>query len=58
MEVEGPRWRVTLGWVEPAVSQNLLVLGNGVHKLPRVYKVFEVDAATGEVTSMKIRDVA
>jgi len=48
---------VTLGWVEPAVSQPGLVLNGAVQKLPRVYKLFEVDAESGEVSSMKIREV-
>jgi hypothetical protein len=51
----GARWRVTLGWAEHSVSPGGLVFTNG--KLPRVYKVFEVDAGSGEVKSMKIRDV-
>jgi hypothetical protein len=51
------RWNITLGWVEPAVSGNGIVFSAGAQKLPRVYKLFEVDAETGEVTSMKIRDV-
>jgi hypothetical protein len=53
-------WDVTLGWVEPAVrSVGGLSLGGvtAIQKLPRVYKLFRVDAATGEVLSMKIRDV-
>ena len=54
---DGRSWYVTLGWVEPAVSSNALVIGGGFQKLPRVYKVFEVDAETGVVQSMKIRDV-
>ncbi|HKP76251.1 MAG TPA: hypothetical protein VJT67_12055 [Longimicrobiaceae bacterium] len=51
-------WKVTLGWVEPAVAKPGLVFSNGsIQRLPRVYKVFEVDAETGKVRSMKIRDL-
>jgi hypothetical protein len=42
--------------VEPAVSGNGIVFSAGTQKLPRVYKRFEVDAETGEVVAMKIRD--
>jgi hypothetical protein len=52
------RWRVTLGWVEPAVSRNGLIFEPTLQVLPRVYKLFEVDAQTGQVASMKIREVA
>lgn len=53
-------WEVTLGWLEPAIrSVGGNFLGNtSIQKHPRVYKLFRVDAATGEVKSMKIRDVA
>jgi hypothetical protein len=53
-------WRITLGWVEPAVRQNSLTaaLQPDVYALPRVYKTLEVDAETGAVRSMKIREVA
>jgi hypothetical protein len=54
---DGNRWHITLGWVEPAVSGSGIVFSAGAQKLPRVYKLFEIDAETGEVTSMKIRDV-
>ncbi|HYH82959.1 MAG TPA: hypothetical protein VEX86_24405 [Longimicrobium sp.] len=55
VEREDSRWKATLGWVEPAVSG--MVLAGDLGKLPRLYKLFEVDADTGEVTSMKIRAV-
>jgi hypothetical protein len=50
-------WHVTLGWTDPAVTGTALpglLTGPG---LPRIYKTFEVDADTGRVRSMKIRDV-
>jgi hypothetical protein len=51
------RWLITLGWLEPAVAGNGIVFSAALRTLPRVYKLFEIDAETGEVTSMKIRDV-
>lgn len=53
-------WRITLGWLEPAVRKNSLAtaLQPDAHALPRVYKTLEVDAETGAVKSMKIREVA
>ncbi|HEY0021873.1 MAG TPA: hypothetical protein VGB24_03155 [Longimicrobium sp.] len=53
-------WNITLGWVEPAVRENALAaaLNGHVRVLPRVYKTLHVDAETGTVKSMKIREVA
>jgi hypothetical protein len=53
-------WNITLGWVEPAVRENAFVaaMSTDVRVLPRVYKTLEVDAETGAVKSMKIREVA
>lgn len=53
-------WRITLGWTEPAVRQNgfAAALQHELQALPRVYKTLEVDAETGAVKSMKIREVA
>lgn len=53
-------WLVTLGWVEPAVARGglSLALPSTLEKLPRVYKTFNVDAESGEVHSMKIRNVS
>lgn len=55
-------WNITLGWVEPAVRAKVSPLipaygQDDIQKLPRVYKVFDVDAESGAVHSMKIRDV-
>ncbi len=53
-------WSITLGWIEPAVRSNAVTLANingTLQKLPRVYKIFEVDAETGSVRSMQIRQV-
>jgi len=54
---DGERWNITLGWIEPAISRNGMLYPVGLQKLPRVYKVFEINAETGEVEAMKIRDV-
>jgi hypothetical protein len=54
-------WNITLGWVEPAIREKYaLVQGTdeGVQKLPRVYKLFTVDAERGTVRGTKIRYVA
>lgn len=51
------RWNVTLGWVEPAETSSGIMFIADMRKLPRLYKRFEVDGETGEVKSMKIRDV-
>lgn len=53
------KWFVTLGWVEPAVRQlgGFAGLSNTtIEPLPRVYKLFTVNAETGHVESMKMRD--
>ena len=54
-----PAWKITLGWVEPdyqpvAVLEGML----SQHSAPRVYKTFLVDAKSGQVQSMKIRETA
>lgn len=53
-------WFITLGWLEPAVREHPLasVLNREVNVLPRVYKTVKVDAESGAVVSMKIREVA
>jgi hypothetical protein len=56
-------WNITLGWVEPAVRQDTgsLLIRSGtaeLQRLPRVYKVFRVEAETGAVHGMKMREVA
>jgi hypothetical protein len=45
-------WAVTLGYDVPSQSS----IYTGVYK--RDYKIFQVSAETGEVTSMKIRSVS
>jgi hypothetical protein len=51
-------WNITLSWVEKSISKPsvLGIYGGGgdIQKLPRVYKVFEVDAESGTVRSMKM----
>ena len=58
---DGSTWKITLGWVEPAVVNHgatLFTQPGRTEVLPRVYKVFAVDGESGEVKSLKIRDVA
>ena len=50
-------WRITLGWVEQAVRESSLSAALGQRVLPRVYKTLTVDAESGSVRSMKIREV-
>lgn len=51
------KWFVTLGWVEEAVQQVGGFATNAtLERVPRVYKVFVVDAADGHVVSMKMRN--
>ena len=45
-------WRITLGYSPPGSSINKLT-GKEVY---RQFKIFQVDAQTGEVISMKIRE--
>lgn len=52
------KWLITLGWIEPAVKQigGFAALANAtLEPLPRVYKIFAIDAVTGHVLSMKMR---
>jgi hypothetical protein len=52
------KWLVTLGWVEAAnrnVGVSSVYVRPTVEALPRVYKLFPVNAETGEVESMKMR---
>lgn len=51
------RWNITLGWLESTVRGIDILISTDKRRLPRVYKLFEVDAKTGEVTAMKIREV-
>ena len=59
---DGQYWNITLGWVEPAARTLMSALpfgakGSEILKLPRVYKVFQINATSGAVHSMIIRDV-
>lgn len=52
-------WEVTLGWVTPEDARRStsgIALVKGATELPRTYKTFHVNAETGEVESMKIRN--
>jgi hypothetical protein len=50
-ERTGRNWLITLGYDRPPA------LPQFVRKGPRAFKVFKVDGETGEVVSMKIREV-
>lgn len=52
-------WHITLGWAEPGVRENGLAaaLGRDAAVLPRIYKTVDVDARSGGVRSMRIREV-
>ncbi len=58
---DGQCWDVTLGWVEPAARTLTPALpfggGSEILKLPRAYKVFQINATSGKFQSMTIRDV-
>lgn len=48
-------WLITLSWIDPDRSKGIFsTLGEA---RPRTYKVFRVDQETGEVLSMKIREM-
>ncbi|MGA2475361.1 MAG: hypothetical protein ABSF73_01955 [Terriglobia bacterium] len=51
VELSDGYWLITLGYDRPAS------LPQFVRKGPRAFKVFKVDGETGEVISMKIREV-
>ncbi|HEV2148880.1 MAG TPA: hypothetical protein VGR37_15855 [Longimicrobiaceae bacterium] len=58
-DLDGRTWKVTLGWIEPdyhplSIMEGLL----SQHTAPRVYKTFLVDAHSGQVRSMRIRETA
>ncbi len=52
LERDGTYWYITLGYDVPSV---LFQFGG---KPPRAYKVFKINAETGDVLSMKIREAA
>jgi hypothetical protein len=51
VELTDGYWLITLGYDRPPV------LPQFAEKGPRAFKVFKVDSETGEVISMKIREV-
>lgn len=52
-------WNVTLGYLLPNTnpSDATLAILQGASKYVRRYKVFKIDARTGDCTSMKIREL-
>ena len=55
IELTGDVWHVTLSWTDPDGSIVGALAGILNPKLPRLYKVFEIDKSTSEVTAMRIR---
>ena len=51
VELTGGYWLITLGYDRPPAVPGFSLKG------PRAFKVFKVDGETGEVISMKIREV-
>jgi hypothetical protein len=51
VELTGGYWLITLGYDRPPALPGFNLKG------PRTFKVFKVDGETGEVISMKIREV-
>lgn len=51
---DGKRWLVTLGYDTPHRDPKAAMFGSDI---TRCYKIFSVDSATGEVKSVKIRQV-
>ena len=53
-------WRVTVSFARQSAAGNLAGAGAIAamfpQRLPRLYKVIEVDSATGRIRSMKIRE--
>jgi hypothetical protein len=55
-------WLITLGFERPVVQpknslNSLLEASPPAYKYEREYKLFKIDSETGEVQSMKIRDL-
>lgn len=60
---DGKEWLITLGFDvtrqrEPRAIEKLLPSFHDYVEVERIYKTFHVDAATGQVTAMKIRQPA
>lgn len=52
------KWLITLGFDVPVKTSSLAdLMANANSTYQREYKIFEVDAVTGEVKSMKIRSL-
>ena len=60
---DGKEWLITLGFDvtrqrEPRAIEKLLPSLHDFVEVERIYKTFHVEAATGQVTAMKIRQLA
>jgi len=58
LEADGKYWYITLGYDVPPQDLSELFRSRQGAKPPREYKIFKIDGSTGEVLSMKIREVA
>jgi hypothetical protein len=61
VEADGSgNWKITLGWLDPNIRENPLVssLFTNPTSLPREYKTFLVDGATGQVKNMKLHETS
>jgi hypothetical protein len=59
VERDDKYWYITLGYdLPPSDNSILAAFQRAGGKAPRGFKVFKIDASTGEVVSMKIREVA
>ena len=54
VELSGAMWRVTLSWLDSDRPGGALASALNV-RVPRQYKIFEINQSSGKVRSMKIR---
>jgi len=55
IEMKDSVWHVTLSWVDPDAQRAGGLAGALNLRLPRVYKVFEIDPSNGQVLAMTMR---
>jgi len=58
VERDDKYWYITLGYDLPLPDNPVLAAFQRAGKPSRGFKVFKIDASTGEIVSMKIREVA
>lgn len=56
---DGKNWLITLGYDDPEslLPQQRAMLGMFTNRVPRLYKSFTIDKATGAMRAMKVRTV-